>query len=221
MVPPPKTSWHSTRTQFLHASAITADEHHNFQHLLHLDRRQLQLSRRHWLHGCTASYVRSRSRQIFSASLCGAFVTGTNTKWSMAFPRTNFRTTTATVLTATATATSSLRVCLCFSQDDDGGVLSTMSKRWTASRGDAEHEVPEPEDAHEEGKPCLICQATIWSRHDLSRHVSRCLFLSYTPSQVQQRRGYLALRHLHSALFSDRERGARTCCLLCSTSAND
>ena len=34
-----------------------------------------------------------------------------------------------------------------------------------------EHEVPEPEDAHEEGKPCLICQDTMvktrWSRHDL------------------------------------------------------
>ena len=29
-------------------------------------------------------------------------------------------------------------------------------------KGDTEHEVPEPEDAHEEGKLCLIC-----SRHDL------------------------------------------------------
>ena len=42
--------------------------------------------------------------------------------------------------------------------------------------GDA---VPEPEDAHEEGK---LCQDTTWSRHDLSR----CLFLSHTPSQDQQ-----------------------------------
>ena len=58
-------------------------------------------------------------------------------------------------------------------------------------RGDAVnpslgHEVQEPKDAHEEGKPCLICQDTIWSRDDLSRHVSRCLFLSHTPSQDQQ-----------------------------------
>ena len=30
-----------------------------------------------------------------------------------------------------------------------------------------EHEMQEPEDAHEEGKPCLICQDTIWLRHDL------------------------------------------------------
>ena len=49
-----------------------------------------------------------------------------------------------------------------------------------------EHEVQGPEDAHEVGKPCLICQDTIWSRHDLSRHVSRCLLLSHTPSQDQQ-----------------------------------
>ena len=33
-----------------------------------------------------------------------------------------------------------------------------------------------PEDAHEGGKPCLICQDTIFSRHDLSRHIPRCLF---------------------------------------------
>ena len=32
-------------------------------------------------------------------------------------------------------------------------------------KGDTEHEVPEPEDAHEEDKPCFI-----WSRHDLSRN---------------------------------------------------
>ena len=30
-----------------------------------------------------------------------------------------------------------------------------------------EHEVQEPEDAHQGGKPCLICQDTICSRHDL------------------------------------------------------
>ena len=64
--------WRSTRTQFLLASAITIDENRNFQHLLHIDRRQLQLSRRRCLHGCTASFVRCRSRNIFSASFCGA-----------------------------------------------------------------------------------------------------------------------------------------------------
>ena len=53
-------------------------------------------------------------------------------------------------------------------------------------KGDAEHEVAELENAHEEGKPCVICQDTIWSTHDLSGHVSRCLFLSHTPSQDQQ-----------------------------------
>ena len=36
---------------FLHALAITADENRNFQYLLHVDRRQLQLSRRR----CTAA----------------------------------------------------------------------------------------------------------------------------------------------------------------------
>ena len=30
-----------------------------------------------------------------------------------------------------------------------------------------EHEVQEPEDAHQGGKPCLICQDTICSRRDL------------------------------------------------------
>ena len=30
-----------------------------------------------------------------------------------------------------------------------------------------ENEVQEPEDAHKKGKPCLICQDTICSRHDL------------------------------------------------------
>ena len=74
-----------------------------------------------------------------------------------------------------------------------------------------EHEVLVTEDAHEEGKPCLICsrhdlfntrsvqdticsthdlfntrsvQDTICSRHELSRHISRCLFLSHTPCQL-------------------------------------
>ena len=57
--------WHSTRTQFLHASAITADEHRNFQHLPCADR----------LHGCTASCVRTRSRHI---SLAGLFAISRN-----------------------------------------------------------------------------------------------------------------------------------------------
>ena len=37
---------------------------------------------------------------------------GTKTTWTMAFPRINCRTTTATVLTATAASTLSLRACL-------------------------------------------------------------------------------------------------------------
>ena len=35
------------------------------KHIHHKDRRQLQLSRRRWLHDCTASYERYRSRHIF------------------------------------------------------------------------------------------------------------------------------------------------------------
>ena len=43
-----------------------------------------------------------------------------------------------------------------------------------------EHEVLEPEDAHKKGKHCLIL-----SRHDLSRHISRCLFLSHKTRSVK------------------------------------
>ena len=53
-----------------------------------------------------------------------------------------------------------------------------------------------PEDAHEEGKPCLI-----GSRHDLSRHISRCLFLSHG----HRVRGARFCRHIHRALSSDRD----------------
>ena len=35
------------------------------KHIHHKDRRQLQLSRRRWLHACTAGYERYRSRHIF------------------------------------------------------------------------------------------------------------------------------------------------------------
>ena len=38
----------------------------------------------------------------------------------------------------------------------------------------------EPEDAHKKGKPCLIL-----SRHDLSRHISRCLFLTHKTRSVK------------------------------------
>ena len=43
-----------------------------------------------------------------------------------------------------------------------------------------EHEVQEPEDAQKKGKPCLTL-----SRHDLSRHISRCLFLSHKTRPVK------------------------------------
>ena len=62
-------------TQFLHASAITADEHRSFQHLpMQIDGRStaaaaLEAS----LHGCTASSVRYWSRHIFPASLAGLY----------------------------------------------------------------------------------------------------------------------------------------------------
>ena len=93
-----------------------------------------------------------------------------------------------------------------------------------------------PEDPHEEGKPCLICQDTICSNtfHDaclsLTRHVN------FSTDRV---RGARVCRHpcsaffsnriggsktccyLHSAFFSDRVRGARTCCLPCRTSDSD
>ena len=43
------------------------------KHIHHKDRRQLQLSRRRWLHDCTASYVRYRSRHLLVAvTLCEA-----------------------------------------------------------------------------------------------------------------------------------------------------
>ena len=65
-----------------------------------------------------------------------------------------------------------------------------------------------------------------------------CLFLSHTPSQDQQttagkvmlmglsldvhfRRGYLPLCHQHSAFFTDRVRGARTCRHPCSAFSSD
>ena len=61
--------WDSTRTQFLHHQRPPIIESTVFKHIHHKDRRQLQLSRRRWLHDCTASCVRSRSRHIFSDSL--------------------------------------------------------------------------------------------------------------------------------------------------------
>ena len=48
----------------------------------------------------------------------------------------------------------------------------------------SEREVQVPEDAHQGSEPCLICQDTICSRHDLPRHISRCFFLSHTPCQL-------------------------------------
>ena len=40
-----------------------------------------------------------------------------------------------------------------------------------------------PEDAHEEGKPCLICQYTICSRHDLFKtHITMLVYVSHTMS---------------------------------------
>ena len=48
-----------------------------------------------------------------------------------------------------------------------------------------EHEVQEPEDVHEEGKPRHNLFKTR-SVHDTicSRHISRFFFLSYTPCQL-------------------------------------
>ena len=97
------------------------------------------------LHGCTASYVRTRSRHIFTASFYGAFCDaprGTRTTWAVAFTRINGRTTTVTEMTATAAATLSLRVCLCFSsqplpQDDDGGYLPRCLLPQAARHGQA------------------------------------------------------------------------------------
>ena len=58
---------HSTRTQFLHASAFTDHRILSFffEQIHHKDRRQLQLFQRQALHDCTASYVCARSRHVF------------------------------------------------------------------------------------------------------------------------------------------------------------
>ena len=144
-----------------------------------LVRRQQQLSRRRWLHDVTASYVRSRSRHIFSASLGTPRADGARQ-----------------VRLACAKPQTSREV----DQDLEGGLIRHCKTRpsflvmcclWeTPSQVDVtfhndydepelpEHEVQVPEDAHEEGKPCLIWQDTI-----CSGHISRCLFLSHTPCQ--------------------------------------
>ena len=58
-------------------------------------------------------------------------------------------------------------------------------------------------------------QDTIWSRHDLSRHVSRCLLPSHTPSQDQQTTADEGTFH-YVTFCSDRVRGAHTCRHPCS-----
>ena len=93
-----------------------------------------------------------------------------------------------------------------------------------------EHEVQEPEDEHEKGKPrhnlfkTQSVQDTICSRHDLSWHnLFRTRFhdasFCHTPhvnfsGSSDRVRGVRFCHHLHSALSSDRVRGACTCCHL-------
>ena len=100
-----------------------------------------------------------------------------------------------------------------------------------------EHEVQEPEDARKKGKPCLVL-----SRQDLlmTRSVKTHFTMLVSVSQDticqdtfhdacfchtlhvnfsgsgDRVRGARFCRHLHSAFFSDRVYGVRTCCLLCS-----
>ena len=160
-------------------------------------------------------------------------------------------------------------VALCFSsqplsQDDGGGYLQ-QCLRGGRHQGDAENEGPEPKDAHEEGKPCLICQDTIFqdtsheatlprSKSDVnqqpitglsqgqrgplrSREQCACFCLTphyetsrqpparscswVSPSMSTSDGEYLPPCHLHSAFFSDRVRGARTCRHPCSAFSSD
>ena len=88
--------------------------------------------------------------------------------------------------------------------------------------GDAEHEVPEPEDAQRRASLVTsvktrsgqdtICQYTF---HDV------CFCLTRHHKTSHRRRGYLPLCHLHSAFFSDRARGTRTCRHPCSAFFSD
>ena len=89
------------------------------------------------------------------------------------FFRTSCRTTTATV-TETATATLSLRPNHC-QKTTAAGTFHNVHEVG-GIKGDAENEVPEPEDAREEGKPCLICPDTICqdvSRSDPPKHAPK------------------------------------------------
>ena len=121
-------------------------------------------------------------------------------------------------------------------------VPSTMSTRWTASRATPSMRCQSQRMRTRRASLVSSGQDTNWSRHDLSRHVSRCLFLSHTPSQDQQTTADKGTFHFVTSTapsvieyvaptptvaytgrtsYSDRVRGARTCCLQCSTSAND
>ena len=45
-----------------------------------------------------------------------------------------------------------------------------------------QHEVPEPEDAHEEGKPCLICQDTMVKTQSIKTRVTMFVSVSHPMS---------------------------------------
>ena len=160
------------------------------QLIIHAGRRQLQLSRRRSLHGCTTRYVRPRSRHIFSASLAGLLIPRNkddmgNGVLTDQLPHNHCNCPDShcnshivascmfVLLVPTTITRRRWRV---------PSMMSTAPSELLDEPEMPEHEVPEPEDAHEEGKPCVICQDTM-CQHTICQDTSHEATL---PGQAQK-----------------------------------
>ena len=195
--------WPSTRTYLLHASAIKDDENRNFQHLIQTDRGQLQLSRRRWLDGYTASFVRS-CPPFFGAS-CHTQEQRRYELWRSHGP------TVAHPLQCTDSHRNRHIVASCEfdSRPNHNHKTTTVGTFHTYLLG-GWHQGPR--------RACMRCQSQ-WMLTKCASLVLSVktpsgqddLSLTITRPTDHRRRGYLPICHLHSAFFSDRVRGVRTC----------
>ena len=137
-----------------------------FKHIHHKDRRQQQLFQWLALHDCTASYVRSRSKHIFSASLGTPADGARQVRLACAKPQTSREVDQDPEggLTRQCNARPSFLIMYCVPKEQrqhdnhchkttTAGTLHNVYKVDGDEPELLEHEVPEPEDAHEEGKP--------------------------------------------------------------------
>ena len=172
----------------------------DLKHIHHKDRRQLQLSRRRWLHDCTASYVRSFKTHISSRSLFPRH-------WPVsALPpakrRARLNTCRSRPVRARCTRCRCCNVCSCVT------FPSQVHRRQTP-----------PTSSSCSGRASLALSRLFKTRSVQDTFHDACFcpthHVNYSRSGDRVR-GASFFRHLHRALSSDRVRGACTCRHPCS-----